>query len=177
MSAYNDYMVKVSTYFVALADHYCKLLSQGVDDCCVKMKLNILAMYLDTIPRVSNENCLTNAQLAAISNHINELTGYSGWGTLTNTNVITPPTSIVVSSSSAVLPVAWNITIGTAPTIVTFDHTLGVGGTSWAMTYIATTSGGDSVFVKSITNRTSSGFTVDAYEDNVNFEGSATLIV
>jgi hypothetical protein len=176
MSVYNDYMIHVSVYFVKLAELYCNLLSQGVEDCCVRTKMNLLAMYLDTIPRVGNENCLTDEQLAAITNHINILCGYPGWGTLTSTNVINPPVGIAPAGGSTQGPQAWNTTIGTAPTVISFTESLGTSGTSWAMTYIATTSGGDSVFVKSITNRTANGFTVDAYEDDVHFEGSATLI-
>lgn len=177
MSVYNDYMVKASTCFVNLADLYCSLLAQGVEDCCLRSKLNLLAMYLDTIPRCGDENCLSTEQVISITNHINNLCGYPGWGTLTNINPLVVPTSVFpITASSTVEPQAWNTTIGTAPTTITFEQTLGTSGLSWAMTYTATDSEGNSVFVKSITSRTANGFVVDAYEDNVHFEGSAILI-
>lgn len=178
MSAYNDYMVKVVSYFVNLSAMYCNLLSQGVEDCCIKNKLNILAMYIDTIPRCGNENCLTTEEITAITEHINTLAGNQNWGTLTNINPIVPPTSggvVTTPPATTVVPQAWNTVIGTTPTVISFNQALGTSGSSWAMTYIATDSLGNNVFVKSITNRTASGFTVDAYEDNVHFEGTAVL--
>lgn len=178
MSAYNDYMVKVSTYFVNLANLYCNLISQGIDDCETKNKLNLLAMYLDTIPRCGNENCLSTEQILAITNHINVICGYPSWGTLTNINSFVIPTPITIttpSASSTIEPQAWNTTIGITPVVIGFTKSLGVDGNSWAITYTATDSLDNSVFVKSITNRTANGFTVDAYEDNVHFEGTATL--
>jgi len=99
------------------------------------------------------------------------------WGTLTSTNIINPPIAIAPSGNSVVTTsFAWNTIIGTAPTTIVFDTPLGTSGSSWAITYTAVNSTMDVVFVKSITNRTASGFTVDAYEDNVTFEGTATLI-
>lgn len=175
MSVYNDYMTKVSVYFVGLAEYYCKLIAQGVDDCKIKNTLILLSMYLDTIPRCGNENCLTDEQLLAITNHINKLTGHLDWGTLTSINVINPPIAISPASSATVTPQAWSVIAGTAPVTITFNQPLGVDGDSWAMTYTAINSDDEIVFAKSITDRTANGFTVDFYEDNVTFEGVAVL--
>lgn len=176
MSVYNDYMVKLSVYITELTDHYAKLMTQGADCCCIKNKLSLLNMYFDMIPRAATSGCITDAQLLAITNHINDITGYSNWGTLSSLTQITPPTIVPPIGTVTVTTFAWNTTIGTTPIAIVFDSALGTSGTSWAITYTATNSDGDSVFVKSITSRTANGFIVDAYEDNVHFEGSATLI-
>lgn len=177
MSVYNDYMIKATNCFVNLSNLYCDRLSQGVEDCCLRQKIVLLGMYLDTIPRVGNGNCLTTEQVVKITEHLNSLCGYPGWGALTNTNQIIPPTGTIPNPiNSSVTPQAWNTTIGTTPKVITFDQSLGTTGYSWGMTYTATNSNGDSVFVKSITSRSANGFTVDAYEDDVHFEGTAILI-
>jgi len=119
-------------------------------------------MYLDTIPRVGNENCLTTEEVSGIIEHINSLCNNAPWGTLTNINPISPPagsTPVVVSST--VTPQAWNTTIGTAWTVIAFSEALGTSGTSWAITYSALNSSLESVFVE-IATRTASGFSVRA---------------
>lgn len=175
MSAYNDYMIKVVTYFISLSEHYCNLLIQGIDDCCIRNKMNLLGMYIDIIPRVGNENCLTTEETTAISEHINTLCGYPNWGTLTNINPVIIPTSATsVTSTIVAAPQGWNTTIGTAWTVITFSEPLGNSGTSWGMTYTAVNSSLETVFLE-FTNRTANGFTVRALEENVAFEGSAVL--
>lgn len=177
MSAYNDYMVKASAYFVSLAELYCNLLSQGVEDCCIRNKMNLLGMYLDTIPRCGNENCLSTEQIVLITGHINEICGQQNWGTLTNINVLVPPidqSGTPGTINATVLPQAWNMTIGTSPVVIAFSQALGTSGTSWGMTYTAVNSSLETVFL-TITNRTASGFTVQALENNVHFEGMAIL--
>lgn len=169
-------MLKAVTCFVNTAELYCNLVAQGVEDCCVKNRMNLLGMYIDTIPRVGNENCLTTEQVSAIIEHINTLCGHPDWGTLTNINPISIPAGYTpIVASSTVEPQAWNTTIGTAPTVITFNQSLGNSGDSWGMTYTAVNQDLETVFVI-ISDRTASGFTARTYSDeNVHFEGSAVL--
>jgi hypothetical protein len=175
MSAYNDYMVSLVNYFVGLSEHYCIMLSQGFDNCIVRNRMNLLAMYIDTIPRTGNEDCLSTEELMAIVEHISWLTGCITWGGLTNINPLSPPAIVNPDPINATaVPQAWNTYIGTAPTVISFSNPLGANGEGWGMTYTAVNSLLETVFI-TISARTASGFTVVALEDNVHFEGTAIL--
>jgi len=79
MSAYNDYMLKVVTGFVELTNYYSNKLQLGIDDCCLRNKLNILAMYIDILPKLCSDSETNSERVLAISTHINDLIGYPYW--------------------------------------------------------------------------------------------------
>jgi hypothetical protein len=182
MSAYNDYMTNAGVCFITYAELYCKLLQQGVDDCCLKNKLNILAMFLDTFPRVANGECIESADITPMTELINTLCGYPSWGTLDGEDIVSTPLGF---AGTGVVPgivytggdPTWNQVIGIAPTAITFYKTMGATGYSWGMSYIATNAAGYDVAADLVfSNRTANGFTVIAPENGVTFEGSASLV-
>lgn len=176
MSAYNDFLIKASVGFVDLANKYCNKLSQGMHDCLLENKINLLAMYIDTIPRTYSGNCVTSLELTAITEHINWLLGCHTLGDLTATDIPVPG-GIVISPAvtSAYDSYAWNTVVGTTPTVILFDNALGTSGGSWSMTYIAYTADGIAVD-PTITDRMADRFTVKFDEEDVHFEGVANQI-
>jgi len=133
-------------------------------------------MYLDSFPKMYVGACVASDDVTAMSLHLNTLLGYPGMGTISGTDIITPYGALgVITASSVSNEYAWNLIIGTTPTVITFTTPLGTSSTSWAMTYTVYTTDGLVADI-SITNRTQYGFTVTAYEENVHFEGNAMLI-
>ena len=179
MSAYNDYMVNAATCFVNYADLYCRLLQQGVDDCCIKNKINIMAMFLDTFPRVSGGDCIDEADITPMTELINTLCNRQDWGTLDGEDIVSSPAPYGATPAAAADSgdPAWYEIIGIAPTTITFYKTMGSGGTDWAMSYVARNAAGFDVGADlTFSSRTANGFIVVAPENNVTFEGSATLV-
>lgn len=176
MSTYNDYLIKANVGFVDLAAKYCNRIDQGIDDCKLRNKINILAMYLDTIPRLYNENCVTSDELESITSHIQWLLGCWTLGTLDTSDIPQPVgTSAIPSTSGNKDYFAWNTTIGTTPITITFDNALGTSGSSWGISYIIYSNITGLILDPHIINRTQYGFTVYADEDDVHFEGTAIL--
>jgi hypothetical protein len=136
-----------------------------------------MAMYFDSFPRLYVGSCVEADDVVAMSTHFNDLCSYPGWGTITDSDIMVPFGTMGTTSTSGtnINGYAWNTIIGTTPTIITFDYSLGTTGDSWAMTYTIYNSQG-LVVDPIITNRTKDGFTVAADEDNVHFEGNAMLI-
>jgi hypothetical protein len=149
----------------------------GIEDCCLRNKIKILAMYLDSLPRLFSGSCVEDADVTTISLHINELLGYPNWPTIDGSDIVTYTTinGIPVATSDP-LEFAWNTTIGLAATNIVFDQSLGTSGSTWGMSYIIYNALGQEVGY-TISNRTKDGFTIVATEDNVHFEGTAIQIV
>lgn len=176
MSTYNDYLIKANVGFVDLADKFVSKLQQGIHDCLLENKINLLAMYLDTIPRSYQGNCITSTELEGITQHINWLLGCYTLGSLESSDIPVPASTVVTPTATSIYDsFAWNTTVGTTPTTIVFDNALGSTGGSWSMTYIAYTSDGIAVD-PTITDRQADRFTVRFDEDNVHFEGVANQI-
>lgn len=170
-------MVKASVGFVQYANLYCNQMQLGVEDCCLRNKIKILAMYLDSLPRFHTGNCVEDADVTTIALHINQLLGYPHWPVIDGSDIIatTTITGAPVPAHDA-LEAAWNTTIGLAPTTIVFSDSLGTSGSTWGMSFIIYNALGQDVGY-TISNRTKDGFTIVATEDNVHFEGVATEII
>lgn len=177
MSAYNDYMVWASVGFTNLAEIYCNQMQLGVPDKCLENRINVLAMVLDSIPRLYSGACVTDADVVAITGYINGLLGYPGAGVLSSDDIPVPIGVTVggtTGGTGSTSSFAWNTSIGPTPTTITFDYPLGTTGSSWAMTYIAYDGDGNAVDI-TVTSRTNLGFVVTC-DSIASFEGVATQI-
>jgi len=186
MSQFTDFILKASLCLTYKVDQYSKFLIQGADNCCLRKQIQILSTYIELLSEnlqtgflsisemeaiVENSSKLCNCFLGNVDDYVASTVGS---GSIVGTGSDSNNTNISIHSAIAY---AWNLTIGTTPIDINFGQNFGnnPNGTGWGMSYEIYNS--QMLRVDPIiTNRTASGFTVAAEEDNVHFEGQATLI-
>lgn len=183
MSAYNDFMLKFLSGFTSIAEQYALMLNQGINDCCLKRKLQILYMYRGVLTRGYIEGCIDSTMLDQMTLHITNILG-TDIGTITGADVMSSIPQIVVTPGTETDIVyqvdddefAFNTTIGLTPVDILFTTPLGsaVDGSDYALTFMGYTQQGAIANVW-IINRTQYGFQAYSDEENVTFEGSAKL--
>ena len=178
MSNNTDYLLRLSLGYINLATKIASRMTLGLVDCKDITKFKILYMYIDMLPGAWTQ--LTDAQLKAISIHINKLLCYRNMGYLTHDD-----TDVAVTVIGTPGPVAYTSTedefsgklvINTIPQAVTFPRPIGTTGDSYQLLYSTYNSEGEFVSA-TITNRTKYGFMVSApYDDYAIFEWNARLV-
>ena len=186
MSVYNDYMVSLGSGITYKAAQYSRLAQQGRDDCCLKRQLQILTMYWELLATVTADDCIEDADITAIVEHITCLLGTS-IGSLTAADILSsaPGTSPGAISITAVVgndEVADVQILGVGTHAIAFeidsvavDLGTDVNGLDYALSCSAWAQATGLGEPFTISLRSESGFSVQIYSAGTVFEYKAKL--